>query len=269
MQRNSDDKMTQDADAGGRWRFARFDGRFVFDYDDGRKGFRSSKFFDTDSFAEYVNTLEVALREAEATHTSWQNALRTAQQMLEEAEQERDQWKQRVEDWYDKLTWPQKHLLAALSQAMQAEARAAAAETARREAEQECDRLRDELWEFKRTSPVWFSLAQYQGVEARAAAAEAELHTAQINLDLMRPVVDKAMREDVFHRLEVAEAKAALADRFRNLSNYRRTEKNGFPPLIHHGVATQHAERADDPCEMCAVIADYDALTPTHESEAT
>ena len=48
----------------GQWRFARLDGRFVFDYDDGRKGFASPSFYDVDPFAEYVTTLEQELEAA-------------------------------------------------------------------------------------------------------------------------------------------------------------------------------------------------------------
>ena len=42
----------------GRWRFSRFDGRFVYDYADSRKGFTSPTFCDPDAFAAYVNGAE-------------------------------------------------------------------------------------------------------------------------------------------------------------------------------------------------------------------
>ena len=42
----------------GKWRFSRFDGRYVYDYDDGRRGFGSPTWFDVDPFAKYVNDLE-------------------------------------------------------------------------------------------------------------------------------------------------------------------------------------------------------------------
>ena len=52
---NDKPEPTQDA---GRWRFSRLDGRFVFDFDDGRKGFHSPLFKDAEAFAVYATRLE-------------------------------------------------------------------------------------------------------------------------------------------------------------------------------------------------------------------
>jgi hypothetical protein len=52
-------------DGPGTWRFSRFDGRFVYDYENGDKGFRSPTWYDVDPFAEYVNELE---KECERQH---------------------------------------------------------------------------------------------------------------------------------------------------------------------------------------------------------
>ncbi len=51
----------------GNWRFSRLDGRFVFDYADGKHvGFYSDKWFDVDPFAAYVTALEADLALARA-----------------------------------------------------------------------------------------------------------------------------------------------------------------------------------------------------------
>lgn len=42
----------------GKWRFSRFDGRYVFDVKDGPMGFASPWFCDVDTMAEYVTWLQ-------------------------------------------------------------------------------------------------------------------------------------------------------------------------------------------------------------------
>ena len=55
---NDKPEPTQDA---GPWRFSRLDGRFVFDCDDGRKGFHSPLFKDAEAFAVYATRLEAEI----------------------------------------------------------------------------------------------------------------------------------------------------------------------------------------------------------------